>query len=277
MSNESQTETSAPATAPVPARPLVQTTSDNQGMNAYSSSANFEAGIRMAKSLMGANMAPAQYQGNLSNCLLAMEMASRIGVSVFAVMQNLDIIHGRPGWRGKFLIATLNACGKFSALRFRWEEDGETTNPLRVLKRSDSFGCRAVAKDLKTGEELVGPLVSWEMVKAEGWNSKNGSKWRTPLAELMFMYRAGSYFVAVYAPEMSLGMGTSEEVIDTVGYEVRDEKALPAHVAQGSLRALEAELLGNAAPTPPKSEPAPVSHDENGVVKDGRDAPGEEG
>lgn len=274
MSNESQQQNGTPAASP--ARPLVQTTSENQGMNAYASSANFEAGLRMANSLAKGTMVPAQYQNNVPNCLIAMELASRIGASVFAVMQNMDIIHGRPGWRAAFLIATINASRRFTPLRFQWEENGQSTKPTNVLNRHESFGCRAVAKDVDSGDECIGALITWKMVRDEGWSTKSGSKWKT-LPEQMFMYRAGAFWSRIYAPELSLGMQTNEEVIDTVGYEVRDEKALPAHVAQGSLRALEAELLGNAAPTPPKSDPAPVSHDENGVVKDGRDAPGEEG
>jgi hypothetical protein len=238
-------------------------------MNAYASSANFEAGQRMAKSLAAGTMVPKEYQGNISNCLIAMELASRVGASVFAVMQNLDIIHGRPGWRGKFLIATLNSSGKFSALRFRWEENGEPTRPTNILKRGPTFGCRAFARDLKTGEELEGPLVSWEMVKVEGRDSKNGSKWRSPLCEVMFLYRAGAYFTAVHAPEISLGMGTQEEVIDTIGYEVQETQRMPSK----DLSSLEAELLGK--PAEPPSTPA-IQHDADGRIDSQRE-PGQEG
>lgn len=235
------------------------TTSETNGMNAYASGANFEAGQRMAKSLAASSMVPKQYMGNVANCLIAMELASRVGVSVFAVMQNLDIIHGRPGWRGAFLIATVNASGKFSPLRFRWEENGEPTKPGDFLRRSPSFGCRAYANDLKTGEELVGPLISREMVKAEGWDSKPGSKWIT-LPELMYAYRAGAFWTRIYAPEMSLGMTTAEEAIDTTGVDVTDR---PTRMPSTSLTDLEGELLGAPAPSEPE-----VAHDADGVVGD---------
>ncbi len=245
------------------------TTSDNQGMNAYASSANFEAGQRMAKSLAAGTMVPQQYQNNVANCLIAMEIASRIGASVFAVMQNLDIIHGRPGWRGTFLIATVNASKRFTPLRFRWEEEGNPTSPIGIDKRKDSFGCRAIAKDTVTGEELVGALITWAMVKAEGWNTKSGSKWKT-MPEQMFMYRAGAFWTRVYSPETSLGMHTADEVIDTVGYEVRDE---PSRLASSDLSSLEAELLST------KPEPAStpkIAHDGDGRIDSQRE-PGEEG
>jgi hypothetical protein len=262
---------STPATTPKSAdKPsALATTSDTQGMNAYASSANFEAGIRMAKSLAAGTMVPTQYQNNISNCLIAMELASRVGASVFAVMQNLDIIHGRPGWRGTFLIATVNGSKRFTPIRFRWEEDGQPTTPTNINKRKDSFGCRAVAKDSETGEELVGALITWEMVKAEGWNSKSGSKWKT-MPEQMFMYRAGAFWTRVYSPETSLGMQTQEEVFDTVGYEVKDS---PVRLQSADLLSLEAELLNK--PSEPKSAPA-IQHDDDGRIDSQRE-PGEEG
>jgi hypothetical protein len=84
-------------------------------------------------------------------------------------MQNLDIIHGRPGWRATFIIATMNASNRFTPLRFRWEGKAGT----------DTWGCRAVAKDRESGEECIGALITLATAKAEGWSAKNGSKWKT--------------------------------------------------------------------------------------------------
>jgi hypothetical protein len=70
-----------------------------------------------------------------------------------------------------------------------------------------------VATDKATGEVLEGPTVSLEMAKAEGWLTKTGSKWVT-MPELMLKYRAAAFFGRLYAPEVLMGMQTSEEVID---------------------------------------------------------------
>jgi hypothetical protein len=51
------------------------------------------------------------------------------------------------------------------------------------------------------------------MAKAEGWLDKAGSKWKT-MPELMLKYRAAAFFGRLYAPEVLMGMQTSEEVID---------------------------------------------------------------
>jgi hypothetical protein len=144
------------------------------------------------------------------------------------VAQNLDIIHGRPSWRATFLIATVNACGRFSPIRFRWQ--GE--------ELSESWGCRAVAKDRETGEECVGTLITIGMAKREGWATKSGTKWAT-MPEQMLCYRAAAFWTRIYAPELSLGMSTSDEVIDTYGETVAD---VPAGLRPGSAGSLEAAL-----------------------------------
>lgn len=181
-----------------PAEPVGSGTID-----AFASASNFESAQRMAKAFATSSLVPEAYRNNVPNVLIAMEAASRIGASVFAVMQNMDVIHGRPSWRASFLIATVNASGRFSPLRFRFEGDKET----------EEWGCRAVATDRENGEECVGALITMGLANDEGWSKKNGSKWKT-MPEQMLMYRAAAFWSRVYAPELSLGMQTADEVID---------------------------------------------------------------
>jgi len=137
--------------------------------------------------------------------MIAMEMANRLKISPFEVMQNLDIIKGKPSWSSTFIIASLNSCGRFKPLRFEFV--GNDT-------KSDEYGCRAYTDDMD-GNKIVGPTVTWLMVKAEGWLSKSGSKWQT-MPELMFQYRAASFFGRLYAPDILKGMQTVDEVKDVV-------------------------------------------------------------
>jgi Lar family restriction alleviation protein len=60
--------------------------------------AGLRAHAARAKALANSTLVPQQYQNNLPNCLIALEMAQRIGASPLMVMQNLYIVHGRPGW-----------------------------------------------------------------------------------------------------------------------------------------------------------------------------------
>jgi hypothetical protein len=159
--------------------------------------AQFEHAQRIAKVLSSSDLVPTTYKNNVANTLVALEMANRMGASPLMVMQNLHIIHGRPSWGSSFIIASLNSCGRFSTLRFV----------------GDSNKCKAVATDKQTGEVLEGPTVSLEMAKAEGWLTKTGSKWIT-MPELMLKYRAAAFFGRLYAPEVLMGMQTSEEIVD---------------------------------------------------------------
>jgi hypothetical protein len=66
--------------------------------------------------------------------------------------------------------------------------------------------------DKESGEECIGPLVDWNMVKSEKWD-KN-PKWKS-MPELMFHYRAAAFWSRVYAPELSMGMHTRDEIEDS--------------------------------------------------------------
>jgi hypothetical protein len=160
----------------------------------------FEHVQRVATMFSKSELVPKRYQGNIGNCIIALEMAQRIGASPLMVMQNLDVILGKPSWSSKFLIASLNASGKFSPLRY--EEDDQSGGRTR-----------AVAYDKMTGEKVFGAWVSMEMAKLEGWIEKNGSKWKT-MPELMRRYRAASFFTNQFAPEVSMGLQTIEEAYD---------------------------------------------------------------
>lgn len=163
----------------------------------------FDHAQRIAKVLADSDLVPTQYKGKISNCLIALEMANRIGASPMMVMQNLHVIQGKPSWSSTFIIASLNTCGRFTNLNFR--QIGEPGK--------DSYGYEAFAKGKKTGEELVSPAVTWEMVKSEGWLQKPGSKWKT-MPELMFRYRAAAFFGRLHAPDVLMGMHTAEEILD---------------------------------------------------------------
>ena len=169
-------------------------------LSTFGNKEGFEHSMRVAKALSVSDLVPAQYKGNISNCLIALDVARRVGASELMVMQNLYIVHGKPAWSSQFLIATLNACRKFSPLRY--EEDDK-----------NGGRCRGVAIDLSTGERLEGVWVTMEMAAAEKWIDKAGSKWKT-MPQLMMRYRAAAFFTRQFAPEVSMGIMTSEEVID---------------------------------------------------------------
>lgn len=170
----------------------------------------FELAQRAAKMLSMSSLVPTDYQGptGLPNCIIALNMASRMGADPLMVMQNLVVVHGRPTWSSQFLIATFNSCGRFSSMRYEFFGEQNT----------DSWGCRAVAIEKETGQKLSGTDVTIAIAKAEGWYSRNGSKWKT-IPQQMLTYRAACWFVRAYAPELSMGLHSAEEVIDIADYK----------------------------------------------------------
>jgi hypothetical protein len=163
------------------------------------SNERFDAVAREAAAIARSTVIPKEYQGNPGNCLIAMDVARNMGLPVLTVTQHLYVVHGRPAWSGQFLIAAFNRSGRFSPLRYRFSGEGE------------EYGCHCEAVDLKDGEVLVGTKIDMRMVKAEGW-TKN-PKWAS-MRDQMLRYRAASFFVKAYAPEISMGFGTVEEIED---------------------------------------------------------------
>ena len=168
----------------------------------FSSAATFEMAQRMGKLLSESDLVPNAYRGNLSNCVIALELAQRTGAPPFAVMQNLNIIQGKPSWSAEFVIAMLNTCGRFSPLRF--SQKGKDVETMEVC---------AYSHDIATGEKITGSPVSLELARAEGWLNRTGSKWKS-MPEQMLRYRAATFFARLYAPDLLSGMRTADELRD---------------------------------------------------------------
>ena len=181
---------------------------------AYLATQIFETQQRMAKMYTTSSIVPDTYRNNIGNCVIAIDMAQRMQVNPLMVMQNLYIVHGNPSWSSKFLISCINSCGRFSSLRyeFKGKEGGK------------DWACRAYAfekNDVNHQEPLYGGWITMQMAEKEGWSSKQGSKWMT-MPEQMLRYRAAAFWQRVYAPEISMGFYTKEEVEDGAIGSVED-------------------------------------------------------
>ena len=179
---------------------ITKTTIESES-SIYHSADSFEFAQRQAKSLCQSQLVPTQYQGQqgLSNCLVALEMSKRMNLSPLTVMQNLNIIHGKPSWSAQFIASTIMSCGRFSNFDYLVKGQGET---LEV---------QCVATRLEDNKQVKGSAVSMRMARQEGWtkNSKYSS-----MPELMLRNRAATFFGRQYIPDLLLGVQTSEEVID---------------------------------------------------------------
>ena len=257
MANEMQVVTNAP-----------------MGVTAgFQSAEGFALLQRMANMFVGSTLVPEQFRGqnNFGNCVIALNMAQRLGADPLMVMQNLYVVYGTPSWSSKFMIAMFNQCGRYESIHY--EETGE--------KGTDTQGVIAWAKEKSTGEILKGPEVTIKTAKDEGWYIKNGSKWKTMPGQ-MLRYRAAAWFIRTTAPELSMGLQTVDEVTDTIDVtpqtimkaplakEIRrkanSEELVPqleatkaidtAADAQGEVRAITSAHR-RKAPTPPAAVSAP--------------------
>lgn len=171
----------------------------------------------------------------VSNCIIALNMAQRLGADPMMIMQNLYLVDGRPSWSSQFIIAAINSCGRYSPLRFditggdeemeipyavtEWEYNKETRKRELVesnkVARVKNLKCVAWVIEKATGERLESSPITMELAVKEGWFQKNGSKWQT-MPEQMLRYRAASFFGRIYAPDLLMGLRTHEEELDSI-------------------------------------------------------------
>lgn len=177
----------------------------------------------------------------IANCMIALDISNRMGASPLMIMQNLVIIYGRPSWSSKFLIATVNTCGRFNALQYEFKDLGKvgkitiTTYEKKWVNGAnggkgyykneakqevfdgtalDNIQCICFTTEKGKTDVLKSTAVTIEMAIKEGWYTKAGSKWKT-MQQQMLMYRSASFWTNAYAPELSMGMRTEDEIRDT--------------------------------------------------------------
>ena len=176
----------------------------------YQTTESFEFAQRQAKSLCQSQLVPTQYQGQngLSNCLVALEMSKRMNLSPLTVMQNLNVIHGKPTWSAQFISSQIIGCGRFKNFDYI------------VTGKDDSLSVQCQAIRLEDNKLVKGTAVSMKMAQKEGWTAKNKKYQSMP--ELMLRNRAATFFGRQYIPDLLLGVQTSEEVVDIEPINVTD-------------------------------------------------------
>jgi hypothetical protein len=228
---------------------VAQATTSNESINAFSSIQAFEDAQRMVKVFANSQLVPATFKGDIGACLIAMNMANRMGADILQVMQSLYIVHGKPSFSSAFLIACFNRCGRFSTIRYRMGGEPNT----------DTWSCTAVATELATGEVVEGVTVTIAMAKSEGWYNKTGSKWKT-MPELMMRYRAATFLIRSVAPEIALGFQTTEEAIDITEKAQVSTASQPTSLTEAAMQAMAVDAESEpVAETPENSTQSPAN------------------
>lgn len=169
---------------------------------------NFRNSYKLARQICNSKFIPDSYRGNIDDCTIAIDMASRMGIPPVMVMQNLYVVKGKPAWSGQ-------ACMAFLRNKYK------NVKPVYVGEpNTNSWGCYIKAKD-SDGDDIVGTIITIDMAKKEGWYSKPGSKWQT-MPQQMLAYRAATFFARVFCPEVLMGVLTEGEPEDIANDEAED-------------------------------------------------------
>lgn len=204
---------------------------DDSELMAYFDRATFEQAFSVASMLAKSDLLPSHFKGKVENVFIALQLAYRMKLDPFMLMQGCYIVHNRPGFEGKFIIALINKSGLFNdPLAFEYGGSGEDRYVIASAVR------RSTGKKLELRFAL-------RTAVSEGW-VKNNAKWRS-MEDQMMAYRAGAFFGRLHCPEILLGFQTVDELEDI---------APPRHVESTPVNATanqpEKPLASTAQTTP---------------------------
>lgn len=183
---------------------------------------------RLAETIASSDVIPDTFRRKPSNVFMALEIATRLDLGVFEVMQCLyPAPGGKYGFESRYVIGLANKRGPFDGPIW-YEESGQ----------GDGFTVTAKARIKATGQ-VTSYSVSMAMARREGWapngkKTKSGKPVGNPKYEsmpgLMLRYRAATLLIRTTCPEVLLGMHTREELEDVHGFQgPRHVEAEPQH------------------------------------------------
>ena len=160
---------------------------------------HFDHAWRVAQVYANTMVVPENYRKKPEDCLILMNLATRLEVDIFMLFQSMSIVRGKPCMEGKLVIALVNSRGPFcKPLSYAFSGSGKTR------------------KVVCTGEYLDGSVaemeMSWALAEANGWVKAN-PKWNS-MTDQMLRYRSASWLGRAYCPDVLLGMYTPEEILD---------------------------------------------------------------
>ena len=200
----------------------------------------FAQKMQIAAALSKTQFVPVAFRNKPEDCLVALDMAARLGMNPLAVFPEIYVIDARAAFSSKFLIALVNRSGRFSRIVYDEGVDGEAavTFASRQRRGDDIVYTPAVVPnyyavarftELATGHEYTSPRIDLHFAEKNGWVAKVGSKWQS-MPEIMVRYRAASTLIKSVAPELVLGLEFAEDLMDTPAPEPPANNAAPRRV-----------------------------------------------
>jgi hypothetical protein len=180
----------------------------------------FEQMQRAAKLFSSSGLVPKSFENNPAACFVGLQLAAQLGINPFMLFQKIySPGGGKIGIESQVAIAIANQRGIFEGpIEHVFEGEGETRK------------CTAVAVLAKSKKTVTLP-ITWDTVKKEGW-TKN-AKWSS-MPDQMFRYRTSLWLIRTYAPEVLMGLSTTDEL--------RDEQVIDVTPTRPSVDASNAAL-----------------------------------
>lgn len=186
--------------------------------------------LQVADTLCRSSIVPKRFSGDQGGTLIALDIAARMRTNPLMIMQNLYVVQGSPSFSGQFAIAAMRTCPKYKDFRFEYLNGKDYTAGMRVV------GIRADG-----GPDDIGTAITPDMPGKFGW----GPMWQK-MPEQMYKYRAASWFVRTFCPEVLMGLPTTDELED-----------MPE--AQGGMRNVTPPKKRGIAGAKPAAAPAPAA------------------
>ncbi|MBR4832771.1 MAG: recombinase RecT [Thermoguttaceae bacterium] len=212
---------------------------------------------QFAQALAASRSIPEAFQKNTGDCLIALDLAARLGISPLTVFQHLYIVSGKPAFSAQFCVALVNGSGKFSRITFAEGQDGHATvktkerdgwdaqNKRYKYKTAthsvENLYCEACFTELATGQKFSSGRIDLRFADKNGWFDKADSKWAV-MPKQMLRYRAAALLIRTYAPELVLGLHTVEEAEDVSGETVVAPPTFETPVALAAEPEIAAEV-----------------------------------
>lgn len=199
--------------------------------------------LQVADTLCRSSIVPKRFSGDQGGTLIALDIAARMRTNPLMIMQNLYVVQGSPSFSGQFAIAAMRTCPKYKDFRFEYLNGKDYTAGMRVV------GIRADG-----GPDDIGTAITPDMPGKFGW----GPMWQK-MPEQMYKYRAASWFVRTFCPEVLMGLPTTDELED-----------MPE--ASGGMRNVTPKKRGiagakpAAAPAKAETSAAPAAAEGSGVA-----------
>lgn len=210
------------------------------GNTMFSDTGRFALAQRAATVFANSQLVPQHLRGKVADCVIALNIAERLGEDPLTIMQSIYVVSGKAGWSSSYMIARINQSGAIKG-RITWD----------IVGKGKDLEVTAKATLADTGE-VVTATASMQMAIAEGWT--NNKKYQS-MPEQMLRFRSAAMLQRLYFPEVMLGMRTAEE-LETEPAPAMKDVTPQANTVADTL----ASFVAQAAPAQPG--PMVESHDE---------------